>query len=340
MTTEASVQVRVRGRTGTRRRTQRREGGAFLTARHNRSWPMGHMNTSPSAMSTFLQRQRPATSRFSVDREGSRTWTARCPQRRWSRRQGLRRNGDGRSVDDPERNRRFMNEALKEAKRAYDEEEVPIGAVLVLGDEIVCRHHNRTESLSDPTAHAEMLCIRQAAAMQESKHMSYRDGHDGAPFQIGDCPNASCIPHSSRVPCVPGRFCSLGSLSVSTRPRVCVWEQPGVGLIFLIRLTIIHTIAIQKSHRHRIMKWHMTYDCLSSRSYKESVKWRAVTFSLLSFKSNDKRVTITGVEFKTQQQQPAFSSSLNVPLFPSFQSKSVQVRRPFPCRHDPNARFQ
>ena len=39
MTKEASVRVRVRGRTGTRRRTQRREGGAFLTARHNRSWP-------------------------------------------------------------------------------------------------------------------------------------------------------------------------------------------------------------------------------------------------------------------------------------------------------------
>ena len=68
-----------------------------------------------------------------------------------------------------------MNEALMEAKRAYDKEEVPVGAVLVLDDEIICRCHNQTESLSDPTAHAEMLCIRQAAAMQESKRMCYRD---------------------------------------------------------------------------------------------------------------------------------------------------------------------
>ena len=41
--------------------------------------------------------------------------------------------------------------------------EVPVGAVLVLGDDMVCSAHNQVEHLCDPTAHAEMLCIREGA---------------------------------------------------------------------------------------------------------------------------------------------------------------------------------
>ena len=57
-----------------------------------------------------------------------------------------------------------MEEALKEAQAAAAEGEVPIGAVIVRGDEIIARAHNRTEQAKDPTAHAEILAIRQAAA--------------------------------------------------------------------------------------------------------------------------------------------------------------------------------
>ncbi len=56
-----------------------------------------------------------------------------------------------------------MGEALKEAQRAFEEDEVPIGAVVVYKNQIIGRGHNRTESLKDPTAHAEILAITAAA---------------------------------------------------------------------------------------------------------------------------------------------------------------------------------
>jgi tRNA(adenine34) deaminase len=59
--------------------------------------------------------------------------------------------------------RRFMCEALEEAKRAFDKGEVPVGAVLVIDNVVVARAHNLVESLSDATAHAELLCLRKGA---------------------------------------------------------------------------------------------------------------------------------------------------------------------------------
>jgi tRNA(adenine34) deaminase len=56
----------------------------------------------------------------------------------------------------------FMREALIEAKAAYQKGEVPIGAVIVLDGQIIARDHNRREEQADPTAHAEILVIRQA----------------------------------------------------------------------------------------------------------------------------------------------------------------------------------
>lgn len=55
-----------------------------------------------------------------------------------------------------------MREALIEAEKAYYAGEVPIGAVVVYEDQVIGRGHNMTESLKDPTAHAEILAIRQA----------------------------------------------------------------------------------------------------------------------------------------------------------------------------------
>jgi tRNA(adenine34) deaminase len=56
----------------------------------------------------------------------------------------------------------FMKEAIKEAKKAFDENEVPVGAVVVYDNRIIARAHNQTELLNDATAHAEMLCISAA----------------------------------------------------------------------------------------------------------------------------------------------------------------------------------
>jgi tRNA(adenine34) deaminase len=59
----------------------------------------------------------------------------------------------------------YMKEALKEAYKAYEKKETPIGAVIVKDGEIISRAHNLTETLNDPTAHAEILAIRRACDM-------------------------------------------------------------------------------------------------------------------------------------------------------------------------------
>lgn len=57
----------------------------------------------------------------------------------------------------------FMREALKEARLAFSKKEVPVGAILVLNNEVIARAHNLVESSSDATAHAEMLCLKKGA---------------------------------------------------------------------------------------------------------------------------------------------------------------------------------
>ena len=55
-----------------------------------------------------------------------------------------------------------MSEAIKEARRAFDEDEVPVGAVVVYQKRIIARGYNQIERLQDPTAHAEMLALTSA----------------------------------------------------------------------------------------------------------------------------------------------------------------------------------
>ena len=57
-----------------------------------------------------------------------------------------------------------MQEALKEARKAFAEGEVPVGAALYHGDTLLWADHNRREAQKDPTAHAEILCLRNGAA--------------------------------------------------------------------------------------------------------------------------------------------------------------------------------
>ncbi|AHF15838.1 nucleoside deaminase [Niabella soli] len=56
----------------------------------------------------------------------------------------------------------FMQLALKEAARAFEEEEIPIGAVVVAQQKVIARGYNMTEKLNDPTAHAEMIALTSA----------------------------------------------------------------------------------------------------------------------------------------------------------------------------------
>jgi tRNA(adenine34) deaminase len=65
----------------------------------------------------------------------------------------------------------FMREALKEAQKAFEIGEVPVGAVVVCKNRIIARAHNQTEKLTDATAHAEMLATTAAANYLGSKYL-------------------------------------------------------------------------------------------------------------------------------------------------------------------------
>ena len=64
-----------------------------------------------------------------------------------------------------------MREALKEARKAFDSDEVPVGAVIVHKGMIIARAHNQIRLLKDPTAHAEMIAITQAANYLKSERL-------------------------------------------------------------------------------------------------------------------------------------------------------------------------
>ena len=69
----------------------------------------------------------------------------------------------------------FMDLALAEARAAAEAGDVPVGAVLVDGGEILARAHNLVEARADPTAHAELLAIRAAAERQGAKRLAGAD---------------------------------------------------------------------------------------------------------------------------------------------------------------------
>lgn len=66
----------------------------------------------------------------------------------------------------------FMKEALKQALIAEEQGEIPVGAVIVAGNQIIARAHNQTEILNDPTAHAEILAITAACNHLGTKYLN------------------------------------------------------------------------------------------------------------------------------------------------------------------------
>lgn len=97
----------------------------------------------------------------------------------------------------------MMEEALLEARLAFEEGEVPVGAVLALEGKVVARAHNQVERLKDPSAHAELLCIRA-----------------GADF-LGDWRLLNATLYTTLEPCL---MCA-GALLLSRVKRV-VWGAP------------------------------------------------------------------------------------------------------------------
>jgi tRNA(adenine34) deaminase len=65
----------------------------------------------------------------------------------------------------------FMQQALREAEKAFEADEVPVGAVIVIQQKIIARAHNMTELLNDSTAHAEILALTSAYSFLGTKYL-------------------------------------------------------------------------------------------------------------------------------------------------------------------------
>ena len=65
----------------------------------------------------------------------------------------------------------YMKQALKEAQRAFDEDEVPVGAIVVMNDRIIAKGYNQIEKLTDSTAHAEIIALTAAFNFLGSKYL-------------------------------------------------------------------------------------------------------------------------------------------------------------------------
>ncbi len=66
----------------------------------------------------------------------------------------------------------YMDEALREARKALEEDEVPVGAIVVYKRKVIARAHNQTRMLKDPTAHAEMIALTQAASYLKNERLT------------------------------------------------------------------------------------------------------------------------------------------------------------------------
>jgi cytidine deaminase len=89
----------------------------------------------------------------------------------------------------------FMDAALAQARAAGARGEVPVGAVLVLGGEVLAQAGNRTRELNDPTAHAEMLVIRQACARLGAERLTGADLY----VTLEPCPMCAAAIAAARV---------------------------------------------------------------------------------------------------------------------------------------------
>ena len=65
----------------------------------------------------------------------------------------------------------YMMQAIKQAKKALEDDEIPIGAVIVMNEKVIARGYNMTERLNDPTAHAEMIALTSAFNLLGSKYL-------------------------------------------------------------------------------------------------------------------------------------------------------------------------
>lgn len=131
----------------------------------------------------------------------------------------------------------FMREALKQAGIAAGKDEVPVGAVITCSNQIIARAHNQVEMLKDPTAHAEMIAITQAA-----NHLSCK--------WLGEC--------TLYVTLEPCAMCA-GALVLARIKRICFGaEDPKAGACGSVINLVEHD---ELNHRIEIQKGLFAEEC-------------------------------------------------------------------------------
>ncbi len=86
----------------------------------------------------------------------------------------------------------YMREALKEARKSFEAGEVPVGAIVVYRQKVIGRAHNQMEILRDPTAHAEMIALTQAAEALSQGKRDHRGSLEGATLYVTMEPCPMC----------------------------------------------------------------------------------------------------------------------------------------------------
>ena len=112
----------------------------------------------------------------------------------------------------------YMREALKEAKKAFSEDEVPVGCIVVYQDKIIARGYNMCERLCDPTAHAEMQVLTSACNYLQSKYLN------------------DCTIYTTLEPCI---MCG-GALFWSKIGKIVYGARDSKKGVFLLEKNIIH----------------------------------------------------------------------------------------------------
>ena len=114
-------------------------------------------------------------------------------------------------IDNSQEDFTYMRLALRQAEEAIEADDVPVGAVIVRGKTVIARAHNQTELLKDPTAHAEMIAITQAASA------------------IGDWRLTECTLYVTKEPCP---MCA-GAIALARIPRVIfgAYDPMNSGLV-------------------------------------------------------------------------------------------------------------
>lgn len=102
---------------------------------------------------------------------------------------------DDHLIDPKKLDEQFMQQALAQAQIAFDNDEVPVGAVIVCKGKVIAKGHNQSEQLKDATAHAEMLAITSAANYLGSKYLEECTLY----VTLEPCAMCACASHWSHV---------------------------------------------------------------------------------------------------------------------------------------------